>query len=276
MHGIPTGGETLPNAMPRRSFAPSYPHVMGHRMTNPKETKLAGIRRFTSARRESNLNGLIEAAGKLFPLHGYMGVSIDDIAKEAGVTRMTFYKHFEGKYEIVSVLLDREAQRSRTAWQSIRTKDITVLEDVEQWIGGILDYYWEWPMRTTVTQMIGVEPRFQERLRMAVQAVMASLAEVLPAFALDGDRPDEAERWSEAWMVLNELMELSSMAATGQSPIAREILVRLLASRFHAFVNRPPNAPAGIGAIAGKAPRAARKRAIGARGNHRAASGSIE
>lgn len=40
---------------------------------------------------------ILEAAKRLFPLHGFDGVSMDQIAAEAGVSKLTVYSHFSDK-----------------------------------------------------------------------------------------------------------------------------------------------------------------------------------
>jgi TetR/AcrR family transcriptional repressor of mexJK operon len=40
---------------------------------------------------------ILEAAKSLFPLHGFDGVSMDAIAAEAGVSKLTVYSHFKDK-----------------------------------------------------------------------------------------------------------------------------------------------------------------------------------
>jgi TetR/AcrR family transcriptional repressor of mexJK operon len=40
---------------------------------------------------------ILDAAKKLFPLHGFDGVSMDAIASEAGVSKLTVYNHFTDK-----------------------------------------------------------------------------------------------------------------------------------------------------------------------------------
>jgi TetR/AcrR family transcriptional repressor of mexJK operon len=40
---------------------------------------------------------ILEAAKRLFPLHGFEGTSMDAVAAEAGVSKLTVYSHFGGK-----------------------------------------------------------------------------------------------------------------------------------------------------------------------------------
>lgn len=55
---------------------------------------------------------IIEAAVKLFRELGYEKTSVNDICKEAGIARSTFYLNFAGKKEIISrILLDARQDR---------------------------------------------------------------------------------------------------------------------------------------------------------------------
>ncbi|MCL4294034.1 MAG: TetR family transcriptional regulator, partial [Acidimicrobiia bacterium] len=50
---------------------------------------------------------LLDTALRLFAEHGYEGVRVEDIAREAGLSRAAFYKHFAERDEIIGELLDR-------------------------------------------------------------------------------------------------------------------------------------------------------------------------
>ncbi|HEX8523622.1 MAG TPA: TetR/AcrR family transcriptional regulator [Tepidisphaeraceae bacterium] len=56
---------------------------------------------------------LIDRAIDLFYLHGFNAVGIDQIIKEAGVTKTTFYKHFESKDDLVV-----QAVKRRDRWEA--------------------------------------------------------------------------------------------------------------------------------------------------------------
>lgn len=45
---------------------------------------------------------IFEAAKRLFPIHGYDGVSMDAISAEAGVSKLTVYSHFKDKEALFS------------------------------------------------------------------------------------------------------------------------------------------------------------------------------
>ncbi|HYO85735.1 MAG TPA: TetR/AcrR family transcriptional regulator [Dermatophilaceae bacterium] len=58
-------------------------------------------------RRGQTRDQVLDAALQLFNEHGYLGVRVEDIAKQAGVSRATFYKHFSEREQILSDLFER-------------------------------------------------------------------------------------------------------------------------------------------------------------------------
>lgn len=49
----------------------------------------------------------METALRLFSERGHLAVRVEDIAREAGISRATFYKHFSEREEILAALLTR-------------------------------------------------------------------------------------------------------------------------------------------------------------------------
>ena len=60
------------------------------------------MKRASSAR-----DRLLEVAGALFHRHGFQAVGIDRILAESGVAKMTLYRHFASKDELIAAYLDR-------------------------------------------------------------------------------------------------------------------------------------------------------------------------
>lgn len=54
---------------------------------------------------------LLDTAGKLFYEHGFQGVGIDRILAESGVAKMTLYRHFASKDELIAAYLQRANQQ---------------------------------------------------------------------------------------------------------------------------------------------------------------------
>ena len=57
---------------------------------------------------------IVAAAIELFYSRGFQAVGLDTVIAEAGVTKTTFYKHFDGKDDLMV-----EAVRRRDAWENV-------------------------------------------------------------------------------------------------------------------------------------------------------------
>jgi AcrR family transcriptional regulator len=65
---------------------------------------------------------IFEAAKKLFYKSGIRGVSVDAIAAEANTTKVTFYRVFSCKEELVVKVLEEQARRWQAWWDEIVTQ----------------------------------------------------------------------------------------------------------------------------------------------------------
>ncbi|HKN99252.1 MAG TPA: TetR/AcrR family transcriptional regulator [Pseudonocardiaceae bacterium] len=63
-----------------------------------------GNRRLPRAERREQI---LRAATEAFARSGFAATSLDDVAREAGVTRMVVYTHFESKHALYQAVLDR-------------------------------------------------------------------------------------------------------------------------------------------------------------------------
>ena len=59
---------------------------------------------------------LVAAAVELFYRHGFGAVGIDQVIGAAGVTKTTFYKHFEGKDDLMVAAVQRRDEWESQAW----------------------------------------------------------------------------------------------------------------------------------------------------------------
>ena len=69
-------------------------------------------RRDVSAARER----ILDTAYELFSRHGIRAVGIDTIIQRSGVAKMTVYRHFRSKDELVLAVLERREQRWTQKW----------------------------------------------------------------------------------------------------------------------------------------------------------------
>ena len=81
-------------------------------------------------RSEETRAKILESAVKLFSARGYNAASVDDICKDAGISKGAFYHHFESKQALFHALLDGWLQTIDNAIEA--SKDKTVPETFMQ------------------------------------------------------------------------------------------------------------------------------------------------
>ena len=80
---------------------------------NKSVTELLGLPPPAKTGRER----LVAAAIELFYRNGFTAVGIDHIIAKAGVTKTTFYKHFESKDDLMVAAVQRRDEWEAAAWE---------------------------------------------------------------------------------------------------------------------------------------------------------------
>jgi AcrR family transcriptional regulator len=85
-------------------------------MTSPSPPKSAQELLGQPAAPRTGRERLVAAAVELFYRHGFGAVGIDRVIAAAGVTKTTFYKHFEGKDDLMVAAVRRRDEWESRAW----------------------------------------------------------------------------------------------------------------------------------------------------------------
>lgn len=83
---------------------------------------------------------IIEAAKKLFYKYGFKKVSMDEIAKEAKVTKKTIYMYFSSKNELLEYFIEEEILNMKKIVEKIEEKNLDFFESINQGVYEILEY----------------------------------------------------------------------------------------------------------------------------------------
>ena len=83
---------------------------------------------------------IIEAARLLFHKYGFKKVSMDEIARGAGVTKKTIYTYFSSKEELLKYCIKEELQNMRRIIENEESKQLYFMETVHQVIYNLLKY----------------------------------------------------------------------------------------------------------------------------------------
>ena len=81
---------------------------------------------------DQKLREILIAAKELFWKHGFKRITIEEICSAANVSKMTFYKHFKNKMELVKYLLNHIYEKGMKQYRDIMNSDIHFSEKVKK------------------------------------------------------------------------------------------------------------------------------------------------
>lgn len=83
---------------------------------------------------------ILESSKKLFTKYGYKKVTMDEIAKEAGVTKRTVYSYFKDKDEILKIFLIEETKNMKKIIDSVEAKKLEFIDKIHQVLYELFKY----------------------------------------------------------------------------------------------------------------------------------------
>ncbi len=205
---------------------------------NAEELRMAGMIAYNQRRKENSREKLLSAAMRLFCKDGYAGVSIDDITAEAGVSRMTYYRHFPSKADIALEIFKRVAETEGTPRiLAIAALDFRDRPTVVQWL---TDYFAAnrdiQGILRVLSQANMAEADFSKQAQPLIIDLIRGLAQQIPAFDLDPDKPSHQRQWVKAWLLIYTILDQSNHAATRSGIAANPMMIEILADSFVDFV----------------------------------------
>ncbi len=156
-----------------------------------------------TGKKEETRQRMVEAASRGFRSHGFAGIGVDAIAKEAGVTSGAFYAHLGSKDGAFRAALDIGLDEVIEAIPKFQ-------EDFgAQWVEAFADYYLSRAHREDLAcgcAMAALSPevvRAAPELHKAYETKMSAIANLV-AQGLKGG--DAEERRARAWAMLGVLI----------------------------------------------------------------------
>lgn len=77
---------------------------------------------------------IMDTAKRLFWKHGLKRITVEEICKEAEVSKMTFYRNFENKNNLAEQVLIREMQRGSGAYDTIMALPIPFVDKIAKFV----------------------------------------------------------------------------------------------------------------------------------------------
>ncbi len=76
------------------------------------------------------LQNILEKVGELYNKYGIKSVTMDDVARELGISKKTLYQHVENKNELVEKVLDYIVNQNDCSFQKLADKNLNAVEEV--------------------------------------------------------------------------------------------------------------------------------------------------
>ena len=201
--------------------------------------RTTGLANFQRRRKQGSRDRLLAAATEAFCAAGYFAVSVEDIASAAGVSRMTFYRHFSSKSAIAGELFKANSADAMPRILAIAERDFRDLATVEHWINCLFaaDRASHLLLRVFIQANVD-ETDFTETAHRFIGDIIDRLGQSIPAFAVDRQNPQQRREWLEAWLLIYEILDQGNHAARESGVATDPLVTRILAERFLAFVTR--------------------------------------
>src|SRR3954452_4351399 len=183
---------------------------------------------------------LLDVTKKIVGEQGFHDLSIEAIAKRAGITRPVIYAHFEDLDGLLEAMLEREALRALSQLGAIMPTELPEGEDRSQALLAALRGYLETIQRDPVTWGLVLMPPegaprvLRETVERGREAVVATLAQLVgPGLSPENPSPD-AQLTARLLSALSDEAARLMLSDPKQYPIERlmrhaEWLLRQLA-----------------------------------------------
>ena len=184
---------------------------------------------------------LFAAAAAVFARVGYADATAEAIAREAGMSKATFYEHFANKEECIIALFDAATQtllhnmRGAVARHADADTTTRVRTTLEAFLGTLARYREE--SQTLLVEIVGAGPRAMERRDRALDAVAAYIDDLNRIDADRGGAP-RLTSFHDAYAITGAVVELASrQIRTGVpedirdlEPVVERLILGLLAA----------------------------------------------
>jgi AcrR family transcriptional regulator len=199
-------------------------------------------------RQDRQRRRLYAAAASVFARMGYADATAEAIAREAGMSKATFYEHFDNKEDCIVALFDAGAEAVIEAMRRAGADARSDVTDPAGRVRAVIHTYLEvlaaFPdeAQTLLVEIIGAGPRAMERRDRALADYARTIDDVNREDAEHGRAPRLASP-HDAFAIVGAVVELASrQIRTGEPDDIRDlepVVERLVAGVLQAGTRTP-------------------------------------
>ena len=150
----------------------------------------------------------------MFARSGYVDATAESIAREAGMSKATFYEHFDNKEDCIIALFDAASEAIVSTLSHGRDHldaEASGRERVKMAIGAFVAVLEAYPdeAQTLLVEIVGAGPRAQERRDKMLETFSAYLDDLNKEGA-DAGRVKRLETPHDAFAIVGAMVELAS------------------------------------------------------------------
>jgi AcrR family transcriptional regulator len=193
-------------------------------------TRLQEIQKHSSRQR------IVEAASKLFQDNSYNTTTIDDIVAEAGISRVTFYKHFSNKLEVADSIHTQSAIDFANDYLLLAESGDPSEDEILKWMFHLLERYTQ--SRESITMLAAMawqEPLLIRSRAGAYANIIRGWGATIPAFRKATSGEDE-EAQILAHLLLVQMNELLYELTVVGWEVNHRTALRVVARQFRSFI----------------------------------------
>ncbi|MFH1136607.1 MAG: TetR/AcrR family transcriptional regulator [Pseudomonadota bacterium] len=150
------------------------------------------------AKKNTKKEMIIQTAERLFMRHGFKRVKIEEICREAGASKMTFYKYFTDKTDLVRTIKEAWIESGFSRFDEIKALDLPFREKIQMMTQWKIDF-----SNKISAQFIREAVSLEDDLKEFKRRYLLNIAE---AQARGEIRPDINLEF--LWIVLEKIHEL--------------------------------------------------------------------
>ena len=184
-------------------------------------------RRMRGAERRAQL---LDVARRVFGKSGFHGVSMEEVATEAGVTKPILYDHFPSKKELYLALLESDLNALHQNVREALNAPIGNRERIRASFQAYFDFVQEEAdgFRLLMQETVGAEREFRDRVAQVREQILSEVADLIVRESKGKLQREHAETVALALIGMGETVaqrQLGRSRETRQE--ALEVLVRL-------------------------------------------------
>ncbi len=185
---------------------------------------------------------LMDAGRTVFSTRGYPDTTVDDIVREAGTSRATFYLHFKGKGDLVAALIDDIVPFAVARYQVLDALLVengpALREQLHVWLSEWLDYWIEGADINHALHQAGMlEAEVEAHLLHVSETLIDSLERYL------GSMPEAEKAGAHDRALTLEIMtqRIFALASRSRLPLDNKDVMEILVGMwFEVLVDRRP------------------------------------